>query len=375
MKQPFFSLRYRIAGLTFLLIAMTVCSLLYLANQQMQSLFAEYLRMPMGPMMGGMGMHSMHHMGQNELRFLHSVHQSLIWVGLLFMVLGFFASLMVAGSITRPLQALSRAAQNIRQGKLGQHVEVSSHDEIGQLTDAFNQMAAHLAQNEKMRREFLANTAHELRTPLAILNGNLENMISGAAEPKMERLLSMQEEVMRLTRLVGSLRDLSLAELHQLPLNLVMTDINQLVVRAVDLFQPLAEEKDLQFRCQLADPLLQTAADRDRMNQVLQNLISNAVRYSPKGGVITLSTCQKGKEILIEVRDTGAGIAPEDLLHVFDYFYRGDRSRSRQSGGTGIGLSLVKYYSEAHGGRVEVRNGKSCGAVFSVYLPVRRGTA
>lgn len=374
MRQPFFSLRYRIAGLTFLLIAMTVCSLLYLANQQMQSLFAEYLRMPMGPMMGGMGMHSMH-MGQNELHFLHSVHQSLIWVGLLFMVLGFFASLMVAGSITRPLQALSRAAQNIRQGKLGQHVEVSSHDEIGQLTDAFNQMAAHLAQNEKMRREFLANTAHELRTPLAILNGNLENMISGAAEPKMERLLSMQEEVMRLTRLVGSLRDLSLAELHQLPLNLVMTDINQLVVRAVDLFQPLAEEKDLQFRCQLADPLLQTAADRDRMNQVLQNLISNAVRYSPKGGVITLSTCQKGKEILIEVRDTGAGIAPEDLLHVFDYFYRGDRSRSRQSGGTGIGLSLVKYYSEAHGGRVEVRNGKSCGAVFSVYLPVRRGTA
>lgn len=374
MRQPFFSLRYRIVGLTFLLIAMTVCSLLYLANQQMQSLFAEYLRMPMGPMMGGMGMHSMH-MGQNELHFLHSVHQSLIWVGLLFMVLGFFASLMVAGSITRPLQALSRAAQNIRQGKLGQHVEVSSHDEIGQLTDAFNQMAAHLAQNEKMRREFLANTAHELRTPLAILNGNLENMISGAAEPKMERLLSMQEEVMRLTRLVGSLRDLSLAELHQLPLNLVMTDINQLVVRAVDLFQPLAEEKDLQFRCQLADPLLQTAADRDRMNQVLQNLISNAVRYSPKGGVITLSTCQKGKEILIEVRDTGAGIAPEDLLHVFDYFYRGDRSRSRQSGGTGIGLSLVKYYSEAHGGRVEVRNGKSCGAVFSVYLPVRRGTA
>lgn len=374
MRQPFFSLRYRIAGLTFLLIAMTVCSLLYLANQQMQSLFAEYLRMPMGPMMGGMGMHSMH-MGQNELHFLHSVHQSLIWVGLLFMVLGFFASLMVAGSITRPLQALSRAAQNIRQGKLGQHVEVSSHDEIGQLTDAFNQMAAHLAQNEKMRREFLANTAHELRTPLAILNGNLENMISGAAEPKMERLLSMQEEVMRLTRLVGSLRDLSLAELHQLPLNLAMTDINQLVVRAVDLFQPLAEEKDLQFRCQLADPLLQTAADRDRMNQVLQNLISNAVRYSPKGGVITLSTCQKGKEILIEVRDTGAGIAPEDLLHVFDYFYRGDRSRSRQSGGTGIGLSLVKYYSEAHGGRVEVRNGKPCGAVFSVYLPVRRGTA
>lgn len=374
MKQPFFSLRYRIAGLTFLLIAMTVCSLLYLANQQMQSLFAEYLRMPMGPMMGGMGMHSMH-MGQNELHFLHSVHQSLIWVGLLFMVLGFLASLMVAGSITRPLQALSRAAQNIRQGKLGQHVEVSSHDEIGQLTDAFNQMAAQLAQNEKMRREFLANTAHELRTPLAILNGNLENMISGAAEPKMERLLSMQEEVMRLTRLVGSLRDLSLAELHQLPLNLEMTDINQLVMRAVDLFQPLAEEKGLQFRCELADPLPQTAADRDRMNQVLQNLISNAVRYSAWGGVITLSTRQKGKEILIEVRDTGEGIAPDDLLHVFDYFYRGDRSRSRQSGGTGIGLSLVKYYSEAHGGRVEVQNGKPCGAVFSVYLPVRRGTA
>lgn len=368
MRKPFFSLRYRIAGLAFLLVAITVYSLLYLSNQQMQTLFVEYLRMPMDPIMGKMDMRAMH-MGQNELHFLNSLHQSLVWVGALFVIIGFFASLMVAGTITRPLQALSRAVKNIQNGKLGEQVVVSSNDEIGELADAFNQMTEQLALHEKMRREFLANTAHELRTPLAILNGNLENIIAGVANPNMERLLSMQEEVTRLTRLVSSIRDLSLAELHQLPLNLEQTDMNRLVLRITDLFQPLMDEKELHFRCDLDETLPEIMVDPDLMNQVLQNLISNAIRYAPEKSKITLITRKENQEVLLQVQDEGSGIAPEDLPHVFDYFYRGDPSRNRHSGGTGIGLSLVKYYSEAHGGRVAVQNGEQGGAVFSVYLP------
>ena len=359
------SLRYRITGLTFLLITGTVCSLLLLANLQMQNLFAAYLQMPQMDM------------GHNEMSFLNSVHESLIWVGLLFIMLGFIASLLLARSITRPLQALVRGTEAIRQGKLGIQVEVddTSRDEIGQLAGTFNKMSSQLAQMEEMRQRFLADTAHELRTPLAILSGNLENMLSGVSKPSLERLFSMQEEVMRLSRLVENLLDLSLARLHKLPLDKKPVDMNQLIMRALDMFQPLLEEHELTTEAELARDLPQVLVDRDRINQVIYNLISNAIRYSPARGRLLLRTSmesQSGRSWLVaKVSDSGSGIKEADLPHVFDYFYRGDAARSRTDGGTGIGLSLVKYYCEAHDGRVEVGNNSEGGACFSIWLPVK----
>lgn len=356
------SLRYRIAGLTFLLITATVCALLLLANLQMHDLFAAYLQMPQMAM------------GQNEMSFLHSVHESLIWVGLLFILIGFITSMVLARSITRPLQELAQAAENIQQGKLGIYVTVDAQDEIGQLAGAFNKMSEQLAQTEDMRRKFLADTAHELRTPLAILHGNLENMLSGVSKPTMERLFSMQEEVLRLTRLVEKLRDLSLARLHKLPLNKQETDMNQLIFRALDMFQPLLEEHGLSVHTELAEGLPKIRVDKDRINQVLYNLISNAIRYSPVNGMITVRTRLQSKQnalwLVSEVEDTGAGIRKEDLPYVFEYFYRGDESRTRENGGTGIGLSLVKYYCEAHQGWAEAANSADGGALFSVWLPL-----
>ena len=356
------SLRYRIAGLIFLLVTATVCSLLFLANLQMHNLFSEYLEMP------HVGM------GTNEMNFLHSVHQSLIWVGLLFIFIGFIASLLLTKSITRPLQVLAQGAENIQQGKLGVSVNTASHDEIGRLARTFNNMSAQLAQTEEMRRKFLADTAHELRTPLAILNGNLENMLSGVSPPSMERLFSMQEEVLRLTRLVENLRDLSLARLHQLPLNRQPADMNQLLSRALDMFTPLLEERELSVTMDLASDLPEIAVDGDRVNQIFYNLLSNAICYSPEKGVIALRTSLQYKFqkswLVIEIKDQGIGIHEEDLPYIFEYFYRGDKSRNRTSGGTGIGLSLVKYYSEAHGGWTDVKNNQDRGACFSVWLPV-----
>lgn len=187
----------------------------------------------------------------------------------------------------------------------------------------------------------------------------------------------MQEEVQRLTRLVENLRDLSLARLHQLPLNKQWADMNQLLMRALDMFQPLLEEHDLAAATELAQDLPQLYVDSDRINQVLYNLISNAIRYSPAGGKITLRTGRQSRHgcswLVVEVTDTGTGIREEDLPYLFDYFYRGDEARSRETGGTGIGLSLVKYYCEAHGGWAEAHNNEAGGASFSIGLPV--GTA
>ncbi len=356
------SLRYRIAGLTFLLITATVCCLLWLANLQMHNLFAAYVQMPHMDM------------GQNEMIFLHSVHESLIWVGVLFIILGFIASFVLAKSITKPLQALAQGTEAIRQGKLGIQVAVSSADEIGQLAQTFNNMSQQLAQVEEMRRRFLADTAHELRTPLAILQGNLENMLAGVSEPQLERLFSMQEEVQRLTRLVENLRDLSLARLHKLPLHKQLLDMNQLLLRALDMFQPLLEEHRLVFTTDLAQDLPPVYVDGDRINQVLYNLISNAIRYSPPGGNLRLRTCCQKRHnrswLVVDVVDTGPGILAGDLPYLFDYFYRGDEARSRETGGTGIGLSLVRYYCEAHAGWAEARNNIGGGACFSIGLPL-----
>lgn len=356
------SLRYRIAGLTFLLLTITVCSLLYLTNTQMHNLFAAYLNMPQM------------NMGHNEMSFLHSVHESLIWVGLLFIIIGFAASFLLAKSITKPLQALAHGAEEIQKGKLGVHVDINSSDEIGQLADTFNKMSAQLAQMEEIRRKFLADTAHELRTPLAILNGNLENMLTGVSEPTMERLFSMQEEILRLTRLVENIRDLSLAKLHKLPLHKRPTSINQLLLRAVDMFKPLLDEHKLSVNTEFTNELPDVFVDADRINQVFYNLISNAIRYSPPAGSITLRTSIKKKNkkawLVTECSDNGNGIADKDLPHIFDSFYRGDAARSRADGGTGIGLSLVKYYSEAHDGFAEAANEPTGGAVFSVWLPI-----
>ncbi len=364
------SLMYRITGLTFLLLVVAVLSLIYLANWQMEELFREYLAMQPG----AEAIMHMGPMGSLELGFLHSVHESLVWVGMIFALLGFFASYVLARNITVPLRGLSQAAERIRQGDLGQTVPVSSKDEVGQLAEIFNQMSTGLAKNEQLRRELLANVAHELRTPLAILNGNLESMLDGVIKPEPEKLFSMQEEVMRLTRLVADLRDLSLAEVRQLQLHKEPCDVNRLMCRAADMLWPLLEEKNLQFEYSLAEGLPSIMLDADRMSQVFYNIMVNAVRYTKEGTAIILrSEKSRGTAgeswLVLQIQDFGPGIAPEDLPYVFDHFYRGEKSRSRQSGGSGIGLALARQFVENHGGAIRAENGEVEGTVFTICLP------
>lgn len=356
----FFSLRYRLMGLTFLLIMLTVVSFVYLANHQMENLFQAYLQAEPAPFMS---------MGNHEQMFLHSVHRSLLWVGLLFAGIGLAASYVLARNITVPLCRLSAAAEMIRQGRIPPEVPVAGRDEVGQLTAAFNQMADRLARTEQLRREFLANTAHELRTPLAVLQGNLENMLEGVTAPDMERIFFLQEEVMRLTRLVGELRELSLAEAGQLVLHPAPLDINGLLQRTVDMLQPLLEEKSVQVRCQWGT-LPEIQADRDRLQQVFYNVLTNGLRYAPQNGELVVKTRSGTASLRVEIMDNGPGIAAAELPYIFDYFYRGDKSRSRESGGTGIGLSLARRFVESHGGKIWAGNRPGGGAVVTMEIPV-----
>ena len=207
------SITYRITGLMFSAIVLTVCILIYLANVQMTGLFQEYL---IGQHMMGMpGMNHLAIMGQQEEAFLASVHHSLLWVGLAILLVGLAVSYLLARSITVPLRNLSRATEQIEQGNFDQQVSVATKDEIGHLGMVFNRMAETLATNNNMRRQLFANIAHELRTPLAIIQGNLEGMVDGVIEPSKEQLSSLHEEAVRLNRLINYLRDLSLAELRK----------------------------------------------------------------------------------------------------------------------------------------------------------------
>lgn len=374
----FNSITARITGLMSLSIAATVFLLIYLADEQMVELFQEYLVVQQMEMSQGLvgqppGESAVTLvMGPLEKTFLASVHRSLIWVGIGIMAVGLAASYALARSITVPIRKLSRAAEELEQGNLGQTVLVEATDEVGHLAAIFNRMSETLATNTKLRRQLLANIAHELRTPLAVIQGHLEGMVDGVIEPSKEQLSSLHEEAVRLNRLITDLRDLSLAEVRQLALEKQPTDVNQLVVRTVTMLKPLADEKEIEISYALGENLPVVTVDSDRMSQVLYNILVNAIRYSPvKGHVHVITALMEEKQWLkISIEDNGPGISPEDVPYVFDHFYRGDKSRDRKSGGSGIGLAIVKQLVENHGGQVNVESVLGVGSIFHVLLPV-----
>lgn len=379
--MPMNSIIYRITGLMFLSIAVTVFVLIYLMDLQMAELFQQYLAVQhmgmhngtMGHMGAGNSMQTAM-MGQPEEAFLASVHQSLFWVGLGILIIGLAASYLLARSITVPLRNLSRAAEQIERGNFEQEVQVETKDEVGQLALIFNRMADTLAVNNRLRQQLLANIAHELRTPLAVIQGHLEGMLDGVIERNDEQIASLHEEAIRLNRLIRDLRDLSLAEVRQLTLERQQSDVNQLVSRAIHMLKPMADDKNIRMIFSPAEKLPEILVDPDRMIQVFYNILVNALRYSPVGGLVKV-TAESVEEfgrswIAICFQDHGPGIPAEDLPHIFDYFYRADKSRDRKSGGSGLGLAIVQQLVEIHGGKVFVQSTPAEGSIFKVILPV-----
>lgn len=282
--------------------------------------------------------------------------------------------------IIAPVRAVTRGAQRIAAGDLNQRIDVKSNDEIGQLAQSYNQMADALAHDRQLRQNMVADIAHELRTPLSVIQGNLEAMLDGVLPASPEEIASLRDETALLARLVSDLRLLSLAEAGQLKLEKVETDPGELAQRVIASLRPQAESIQVELSSGIDDNLPKLALDADRTSQVLHNLLGNALRHTPSGGKVTLRVSVEGqaggRQVKVEVTDTGSGIASEDLPYVFDRFYRADKSRNRTSGGSGIGLAIVKQLVEAHGGQVWAESpvfrnpdGGGIGTRFLVLLP------
>jgi len=307
-------------------------------------------------------------LGVPERRFLAEVRRAIWLAALVGVLVAAVVGTLTARQITEPLQRLTAAAARIGRGELAHQVPVESADEIGELGRTFNIMAADLRRAEETRQQLLSDIAHELGTPLAVLQANVEGMLDGVVERTPERLASLHAQIQVLTRLVRDLRDLALAQQGQLPLDRRAMDLAALAREVSELSRPLAEAKNVVLVVEGKDAV-PVVADRDRIAQVLQNLLANAVRYTEAGGHVTV-TAQAGRtEATLEVADSGPGIPEEELPRVFERFYRVDRSRARATGGAGLGLAIVKTLVEAHGGRVWARSRPGEGSTFGFALP------
>jgi len=303
-------------------------------------------------------------------QFTHSVNRAML---LAILVAGLFTltlTLLLSRSILGPISALTRAAQQMGRGDLSQRVHVRARGEVGDLASAFNSMADSLERIEQLRRNMVSDVAHELRTPLANIQGYLEALQDGIVKPTPKMIASLHEEALALNHLVDDLQELALAEAGQLHMRLQPVDLAEVAEKAVIALEPQARAKDLQFEMAIPTGLPQAQADPERLGQVLRNLLNNAVSYTPTGGKISISAMPLGDTLTVSVKDSGEGIAPEHLPNLFERFYRVEKSRSRATGGAGLGLTIVKQLVEAQGGSVEVESTLGRGTTFTFTLPI-----
>jgi signal transduction histidine kinase len=286
-------------------------------------------------------------------------------------VLGVAGGILASRLLAAPITQLATAAQAIGAGDLGTRVPPNrSSQEIEELTAAFNKMAADLQHAAELRTSLMADVSHELRTPLTVLEGNLRAALDHVYELDEEQIANLYEQTRHLIRLVNDLRELSLAEAAQLPLDLQPLEIVPLINETAAAFELLAEEKGVRLQVEVPGELDDACADRMRLRQVLHNLLANALRHTPEGGTVTISARAEETSVALAVADSGEGISPQALPHVFDRFYRTDPSRSRETGGSGLGLAIVKALVETQGGRVEAASpGVGQGSVFTLHLP------
>ena len=289
------------------------------------------------------------------------------------LVLAVAAALYLGSRLTRPLGSLTAAARRMSHGDLSARADVGGVDEMASLGTAFNDMADSLQAEDQARRTLTTDVAHELRSPLANLRGYLEGIQDGVVDPDAATIASLHEEVTAMQGLVDDLQQLSLAETGRLHLHVEPADIGDLIERSVTAHQALASSQGVTLTAATTEGVI-GEVDPDRLRQVLANLIGNAIRHTPEGSdvEVALLAAQGDDAIVIEVRDSGAGIEAHHLPHLFDRFYRADASRTRATGGSGLGLAITKELVTAHGGTISVASEVGAGTTFTVRLPNAR---
>jgi signal transduction histidine kinase len=303
-------------------------------------------------------------------RLSESINRFLLLGGAVAIVIALILTFVLSRRMSSPIGVLAQAARRLGGGDLSQRVQFKGKGEVGELSQAFNSMAADLEHAEQLRRNLVADVAHELRTPLSNIQGYLEAIRDRVMKPNATTIRSLNEETALLSRLVDELQELSLAEAGELKLIYYTEDIAKLIKQAVNSWQPQVAAKEISLSLNLPDNLPLVNIDRQRVNEVLYNLLENAVVHSHRGGTINVAATRQGDWVEISVSDTGEGIPAEDLPNIFERFYRVDRSRARSTGGSGLGLTITKRWVEAHGGEISVQSELGKGSRFSFTLPI-----
>lgn len=296
--------------------------------------------------------------------------QLLLALGGVILVSGLIA-LMLSSRISRPIGRLTNAVNQLGRGDLSQRVDEKKVSvEVAELSRAFNAMAADLSRSEQARARMVSDVAHELRNPVGVLQGTLEAAQDGVFATDRDLIDTLHSEVLQLATLVGDLQQLALADAGGLVLASAPTDLNEVASHAVLIHQSLAAERSITLANTGSDDTVTATVDRTRIQQVLTNLLSNALQYTPSGGAVTVGVSQRGAEAVIEVTDTGIGMTRDEVDHAFDRFWRADSSRNRNTGGTGVGLAVCDELVRAHGGTIEISSIPWHGTTFTVRLPL-----
>jgi signal transduction histidine kinase len=309
------------------------------------------------------------------LSSVHGISSTLYLAGFGAVLLALGFTNFLSKRLSKPLKDMEIATKQISEGNLNVRLKLKSEDELGHLSKSINDMALSLEQIQRQRKEFFANIAHELKTPITYLSGYADVLKKGLYHTKEEeqRYLSIiQEESNRLTKLINDLFDLAILDEGKLALSLECIELNEIVSSTCQSVTGIAKEKGILLNTSLSDSPLWVEADPIRMTQIYTNLLTNAIRYTDKGE-ISVTTYLKNQRVFIEIEDTGVGIKEEEQKQIFDRFFRSDKSRSRRTGGTGLGLAIVKELVEVQNGTINVHSEIGKGTRFTLIFPQAKG--
>jgi len=305
-----------------------------------------------------------------DYEFLRRLNGSIFFSAIATTGLALLLGILLSRNISRPIQELTRATQNMKDGELGQQVPVRSRDEIGNLANSFNKMSTDLAHSFNLRKQMTADIAHELRTPLALILGHAEGVKDGVLEPNHENFEIIREEAERLEHLVNDLRTLSLADAGELSVEFQPVNVNNLMSDVHARYLTLFNQKRITFNLELAPGILKATLDPNRFVQVLNNILDNALHHTPANGTVELKTQAAENKMQLSIKNSGEGVTPEEAKHLFDRFYRVDEARNRDDGGSGLGLAIARSIVEMHKGQIWAESEKGRGLTVFIQLPL-----
>lgn len=304
-----------------------------------------------------------------DASFVSAIFHSLLLAGGLALLIGILLSYWTSRRLVSPLQRLTQAVHRVGEGHLDEHVPITTKDEVGQLATAFNSMTDNLKKQERLRKQFTADIAHELRTPLTSIRSYIEAFQDGVLPADTENLTIINEEIERLVALSSDLKDLNVAEMGALKPNLAPTNLGELLDKVIVKLSPLIQEKEIQLFWEKPQQPLTVHGDEYLLTRLFYNLIHNGYKYTEPHGQLKIEIEDQANKVFVRIRDTGIGIPEDELPYIFERFYRTDKSRSRETGGTGIGLALVLQITQLHHGEINVESNPGQGSLFTILLP------